>query len=76
MNQSLIINDDYIYNKDKLCWSCSAMLSGNLISIYIVSKVAEDELDQSIKFDWECIIEEWLEENEPDINNNITITAD
>jgi len=73
MNQSFILNDDYSFDKHKGVWCCTAMLTGNKITIYIQSNVTEKELSQNIKFDWECILEEWLEVNEPDNNNQIII---
>lgn len=73
MNQAFIINDDYLFDKSKGIWCCTAMLSGNKITIYIQSNVAEKELSQDIKFDWECVLEEWLELNEPDNNDQILI---
>jgi hypothetical protein len=72
MNQAVIINDDYEFNHDKNYWQCTAMLSGEKITITINSSVSHDELTQDIKFDWEYIIEEWLEENEPS-NNTVEI---
>lgn len=73
MNQSFIINDDYSFDKNSIRWICSAMLAGSKVTICIESNVSENELTQDIKFDWECIIEEWLDENEPDINDRISI---
>jgi hypothetical protein len=75
MNQSVIINDDYVYDKKLGAWKCTAVFSGNLITVFLYSKVGENELDQSTKFDWEYIIEDWLEDNEPDDNNQIIITT-
>ncbi|WP_077339610.1 hypothetical protein [Pseudocolwellia agarivorans] len=73
MNQAIIINDDYEFNHNKQYWQCSAMLSGEKVIIIINSSVSSNELTQAIKFDWEYVIEEWFEENEPN-NNTVEIT--
>jgi len=73
MNQSFIINDDYQFDKQSGCWCCTAMLAGNRITIFIKSDINEKQLTQNVKFDWECIVEDWLEENEPNTKNEIII---
>ena len=74
MNQAIIINDDYMFDKEQNVWRCSAILSGSKVTILIYSNVKEGYLTQDTKFDWEYSIEEWLVKNEPDINNKITLT--
>lgn len=72
MNQAIIINDDYQFNLADQYWQCTAMLSGEKITIKIHSNILSGELTQSNKFDWECEIEDWLESNEP-INSVIEL---
>lgn len=73
MNQVFILNDDIIYNKVEKVWQCSGLLGGHLLKVTIQSILKPNQLTQSIKFDWETEIEKWLEKNEIDENNTITI---
>jgi len=74
MNQAIILNDDYTFNHKAQYWQCTGMLSGEKLNIIIMSSVQPNELTQSIKFDWECVIEDWLVDNEPE-GNQIEVMA-
>ena len=67
MNQSLIINDDAHFDETYKAWSFTALLGGQRLTV-IMSKATDPELtiDQSLKFDWESCLEEWIEEHEID----------
>lgn len=68
MNQAIILNDDYTFNHIEELWYCTGMLSGEKVQIILNSSVLPSELTQDIKFDWECVIEDWLADNEPEGN--------
>lgn len=74
MNQAILLNDDLNYCCQTLQWQCTGMLSGEKITIFINSAISPQELTQAIKFDWEMAIEDWLEDNEPNIHNQIKLT--
>jgi len=44
------------------------MIGGEKLLIIIKSSVLPNELTQDIKFDWECVIEDWLVVHEPEGN--------
>ena len=73
MNQAILLNDDLTYLAPNT-WQCTGMLSGEKITIVIKSNVTPETFDQSIKFDWEIAIEDWLEEHEPDENNQLNLS--
>jgi len=64
MNQALIINDDYVFNYNKNYWQCTAIISGEKRTIIIYSNILPNQLTQAVKFDWEYLIEEQLEDQE------------
>lgn len=69
MNQAILFNDDHTYVVEKQLWHFTGLLSGNQVSIFISH--SDSTISQADKFDWEEKVEEWLEENEPDDNNEI-----
>jgi hypothetical protein len=68
MNQSLIFNDDIDFDTRQDAWRCTALLSGERITIYFHSMQLKrlDKIDTCTKYDLEEIAELWLEKNEPD----------
>jgi len=64
MNQSIIINDDYVFNYDKYYWQCTAIISAEKRTIIIYSHILPNQLTQTVKLDWEYLIEEQLEDQE------------
>jgi hypothetical protein len=68
MNQALIFNDDINFDTRQDAWRCTALLSGERITIYFHSMQLKrlDKIDTCTKYDLEEIAELWLEKNEPD----------
>lgn len=69
MNQSILLNDDIKPIENG--WQQTGLYAGQLITIYI--KTSQQQLTTGFKFDIEMAIEDWLDSNEPDQNNQITI---
>ena len=69
MNQATLFNDDHTYIKGKELWHFTGLMSGSLINIYIAS--SKPTISQADKFDWEENVADWIEDNEPDDNNDI-----
>lgn len=66
MNQTILFNDDHFFNAKIAAWCFTGLLSGEIINICIFSKyVSNETLTEKVKFDWEMLIVDWLEENEP-----------
>jgi hypothetical protein len=68
MNQALIFNNDIDFDTRQDAWRCTALLSGERITIYFHSMQLKrlDKIDTCTKYDLEEIAELWLEKNEPD----------
>ncbi|NMP30836.1 hypothetical protein HII17_04600 [Thalassotalea sp. M1531] len=68
MNQSILFNDDLTLDDKTSCWKMSAIVSGQIISIYFhsLSLSRLEEIDQCTKYDLEEVAELWLEDNELD----------
>jgi len=66
MNQAILFNDDFCFCNNKKVWSFTGLLSGELVRIYIKGVDEKTIITQSQKFDWEMMVEEWLEDHEPD----------
>ena len=68
MNQAVLFNDDLIFDKKKDAWRLTALLSGQLLTIYFHSIALKqlDQIDSNTKFDLEEVVEHWLENNEPE----------
>ncbi|RGP39421.1 hypothetical protein [Colwellia ponticola] len=70
MNQAILFNDDLSFDKTNDAYCLTALLAGELITIYFHSTGLKpgDEIDSCTKFDLEEIVELWLEKNEPEGN--------
>ena len=70
MNQAILFNDDLTFDKQEDAWRFTALLSGQVITVYFHSMQLKllDEIDNCTKFDLEEIVELWLEQNEPEGN--------
>ncbi len=68
MNQAILFNDDFIFDNEQEAWRCTALLSGQLITIYFHSMQLKrlNEITSCTKFDLEEAVELWLEKNEPE----------
>jgi hypothetical protein len=68
MNQAILFNDDLVFDKRQDAWCFTALLSGELITIYIHSMQLKQlgEIDSCTKFDLEEVVELWLEKHEPE----------
>lgn len=68
MNQAILFNEDLMFDEQQDAWRFTALLSGELITIYIHSMQLKQlgEIDSCTKFDLEEIVELWLEKNEPE----------
>jgi len=68
MNQAILFNDDLLFNKEEGAWCLTALLSGQLMTIYFHSMQLKrlSEIDNCTKYDLEEIVELWLEKNEPE----------
>jgi hypothetical protein len=73
MNQAILFNDDLAFNKDRQMWSFSGLISGNKVTIFIMTSAYSENsvIDDSTTFDWEEAVETWLEENEPNESDEI-----
>lgn len=69
MNQAILFNDDHTYLTKKQCWRFTGLMSGSLVVIFITTPYVE--LSQELKFTWEELVEEYLEEQEPNNQNEI-----
>lgn len=71
MNQAILFNDDLTFSTEQGAWSCTAILSGQIITIYFYSEQLKrlTEIDTCTKFDLEEAVEVWLEKNEPEGDN-------
>lgn len=66
MNQEILFNDDMLFDEQQDAWRFSALLSGQLITIYLHSLQLKllGTIDNGTKFDLEEIVELWLENHE------------
>ncbi len=66
MNQSILFNDDHYYDISKGAWCFTGILAGEIVNIRIISAHSENSaLLESTKLDWEMLVEDWLDDNEP-----------
>lgn len=72
MNQAILLNDDLTF--DGQDWQLTGLYSGQLLNIRI--KTTQQTYSESLKFDIEIAIEDWLEDNEPESSSEIVITLD
>jgi len=75
MNQAILFNDDLMFDKQQVAWRLTALLSGQLITIYFYSMQLKQlgDIDSCTKFDLEELVELWLEKNDPE-NEEIHIS--
>jgi len=72
MNQQILFNDDMTFDNNSQTYMFTGLLSGERVTISI--KTAHPlPLTDTLKFDLECQVEEWLEDNEPPENGEITL---
>ncbi len=72
MNQQILFNDDMTFDDNSLEYMFTGLFSGERITIRIKSENLFP-LNDALKFDFECQVEEWLEENEPSGNGEIIL---
>jgi hypothetical protein len=75
MNQQIIFNDDMTFDHEKRQCCFTGLIAGERVTIFIKTKNSK-ELSESLKFDFECQVEEWLEDNEPPMNRKIELVYD
>jgi len=70
MNQSILFNDDLLFDKEHQAWSFTALISGQTVKVYFhsISLGRMSEIDTCTKYDLEEIVELWLDNNEPEGN--------
>ncbi len=67
MNQAILFNDDIHFSQQYKQWCFSVMLSGEKTWVVIYSQFTEQAIiSTEVKFDWEMLVEDWLEDNEPE----------
>ncbi len=68
MNQAILFNDDLVFDEQQGAWCFTALLSGQIITIYLHSMQLKliEKIDSCMKFDLEEEVELWLEKNEPE----------
>lgn len=67
MNQAILFNDDHRFDHQQGCWCFSGMLAGEKITIALTKATdAQITIDNDVIFDWEAMVEDWLEDNEPE----------
>ena len=66
MNQSILFNDDLIFDITQQCWKFTAMVAGQLVTIYFhsLSLSRLTEIDTCTKYDLEEVAELWFEDND------------
>jgi hypothetical protein len=71
MNQNILFNDDFTFDKKHDTWCFTALLSAQVITVYFHSMQLNrlEEIDSCTKFDLEEVVELWLEKNEPEGNS-------
>ncbi|OUS24170.1 hypothetical protein A9Q98_14090 [Thalassotalea sp. 42_200_T64] len=69
MNQAILFNDDHCFLQDQQMWRFTGLIAGNLITIYIKSDYKV--LNLEMKFNFEELVEDYLEDGEPNNNSEI-----
>lgn len=66
MNQAILFNDDLIFDGQHDAWCFTALMAGQLITVYFHSQQLKKlkSIDSCTKFDLEETVEIWLEKNE------------
>lgn len=75
MNQAILFNDDLVFDEGRNAWVFSGLLEGNLLQIVIEEKYHSriTPVEDSIRFDWESKVEDWLKQYEP-VGNEIVLS--
>ncbi|WP_286263909.1 hypothetical protein [Thalassotalea atypica] len=70
MNQSILFNDDLVFDKSADAWSMTALVAGQSVKVYFHSYGLKqlDKIDTCTKYDLEEVVELWLEKHEPEQN--------
>jgi len=68
LNQAILFNDDLLFDEQQDAWRFTALLSGQVITVYFHSMQLKllGQIDNCTKFDLEEVVELWLEKNEPE----------
>ncbi|NQZ21266.1 MAG: hypothetical protein HRT53_04355 [Colwellia sp.] len=72
MNQQILFNDDMAFDDNSRTYCFTGLLAGERVTISIKTETPL-LLNEALKFNFECHVEEWLEENEPPENGEITL---
>ena len=72
MNQQIIFNDDMTFDHEIGQCCFTGLIAGERVTI-LIKAIDVIELTNSLKFDFECQVEEWLEDNEPPTNRKIEL---
>lgn len=77
MNQALLFNDDLKFDDERHAWVFTILLEGNALKVVIEEKFHSriSPVEDSIKFDWESKVEDWLEKFEP-VGNEILLNLE
>lgn len=76
MNQSILFNDDLVFNAERNAWTFTGQFAGALIVIVINERhyPRNTMINDDFKFDCEDRVESWLKKYEPDEKNEIVIS--
>ena len=75
MNQAILFNDDHHYDNSKQRWIFTGSLSGEQVMVVVESRLHQhSKITDALKFDWEILVEDWLEHNDP-VSSIIDIKA-
>lgn len=68
MNQSVLFNDDLVFDNHHDAWRQTGLLAGERVTVYYHSFELKQlaHIDSCTKYDLEEITELWLEDNEPE----------
>jgi len=65
MNQAILFNDDHHYDTELQHWIFTGILSGENVQIIVDTTTDQHVIiTDAVKFDWEILVEDWLENNE------------
>jgi len=73
VNQAILFNDDIHFNETHNAWSFTGLMAGQKVTVFIKESYPDKnmQITDCIRFDWEEAVEIWLEQHEPDHNNEI-----
>ncbi|KGJ88239.1 hypothetical protein [Thalassotalea sp. ND16A] len=69
MNQAILFNDDHLFLQDQQMWRFTGLIAGDRITIYI--KANNNVLTLAMKLNFEELVEDYLEDEEPNSHNEI-----